>query len=392
MYRKREKVYTYISKVYKKGILLYNCQRKRKQIGFNLSMKRLPPDINIELIETREVLKKLTSTRAALAELKGVADTIPNERILIDTLSLQEAKESSAIENIVTTHDEIYQGSISTLQFSSTAAKEVQNYAKALHMGFREVKQKELITTNLILRIQQIIEGNNAGMRKVPGTVLKNDLTGEIVYEPPQHAKEIELLMENLEWFINAPNEYAADPLVRMAIIHHQFESIHPFYDGNGRTGRIINILYLIKSGLLGLPILYISRYIIKNRVQYYSLLQQVRETDKWEPWILYMLNAVESTSIETVITIKEIKILIQQYKNRIRSEEPKIYSQDLINNLFRHPYTKIELLKDDLKVTRITAARYLDRLSDMGMLNKIKLGRSNYYINAPLLTLLQRG
>ncbi len=365
-----------------------------KQIDSYLKIHRvqfLPPSISVDQIETRAVLKKLTATRAALAELKGVADTIPNERILIDTLSLQEAKESSAIENIVTTHDEIYQGSISAERFASPAAKEVQNYAKALHMGFREVKSKELITTNLVLRIQRIIEGNDAGMRKVPGTVLKNELTGEVVYEPPQHAKEIEALMENLEWFVNTPDEYPADPLIRMAIIHHQFESIHPFYDGNGRTGRIVNILYLIKSGLLGLPILYISRYIIKHRPQYYALLQQVRESGEWEPWVLYMLSAVEDTAIETVRVIKEIKILMQQYKKRIRSEEPKIYSQDLINNLFRHPYTKIELLRDDLNISRITAARYLERLCDMGLIEKIRVGRSNYYINAPLLSLLQK-
>lgn len=353
-------------------------------------MQKLPPSLAVEQIETRAVLKKLNETRAALAELKGVVNTIPNERILIDTLSLREAKESSAIENIVTTHDELYQGTISPEQFSSPAAKEVQNYARALNLGFAEVKTKELITTSLVLRIQQIIASNSAGMRKVPGTVLKNDLTGSVVYEPPQHAQEIVMLMDNLEWFMNTPEAYPVDPLVGMAIIHHQFESIHPFYDGNGRTGRILNILYLIKAGLLNLPILYISSYIIKHRAQYYMLLQQVRETGQWEEWLLYMLSAVESTSIETVKTIKEIKILMQEYKQRIRQEEPKMYSQDLINNLFRHPYTKIDLLKNDLQVTRLTASRYLDRLSEAGFVKKVKIGRGNYYINTRLLSLLQ--
>ncbi len=355
------------------------------------NMKKLPPDIPIEHIETREVLKKLTRTRAALAELKGIAATIPNERILVDTLSLQEAKDSSAIENIVTTHDELYKSNYEANRFPSPAAKEVYAYSAALRAGFREVKERGLITLNTIIRMQEIIEDNQAGVREQTGTVLKNEQTGEVVYEPPQHHDEIMDLLDNLETFINEEERYEADPLVKMALIHHQFESIHPFYDGNGRTGRIINVLYLIKQGLLDLPILYISRYIIRHRQTYYKLLQQTRETEQWKPWMLFMLDAVEKTAWQTEAVIKEIKKLMLDYKHQIRDQYPNIYSQDLINNLFRHPYTKINLLKDDLQVHRLTARKYLETLVEEGLLNKIKSGRSNYYINGPLVKLLMR-
>ncbi len=353
-------------------------------------MRHLPINIPLEKVETRDVLKKLTSARAALAELKGVASTIPNERILIDTLSLQEAKDSSEIENIVTTHDEVYGSDLGDARFSSPAAKEVHRYAEALKMGFVHVRQNKFIHTKLIKQIQQVIEGNDAGIRKQPGTKLVNDLTNEVIYTPPQDYQTILELMNNLEQFINDEISMEVDPLVKMAIIHHQFESIHPFYDGNGRTGRIINILYLIQNDLLSLPILYISRYIIRNRQQYYELLQSTRDTYNWEPWILYMLDAVEQTSMETVETVKQIKQLMTRYKQRIRSEHPKIYSQDLINNLFRHPYSKINLLKDDLGVVRLTASRYLETLTEMKLLTKLKMGRSNYYINHELIELLR--
>lgn len=352
-------------------------------------MFTLPPTTSIENIETRAVLKKLSTTRAALAELKGVAATIPNEQILIDTLSLQEAKESSAIENIVTTHDEIYQNSFYQKKFSSAEAKEVYAYAEALKAGFEAVKKYNLITVNSILNIQQIIVKNNAGLRKLPGTALKNETTGEVVYTPPQHVDEIEELLDNLVWFINTQDAYNTDPLIKMAIIHHQFESIHPFYDGNGRTGRIINLLFLIQNHLLSLPVLYLSRYIINNRQQYYQLLQSTRDTGNWEPWILYMLEAVEKTSIKTIAVIKGIKQLMLDYKKLIRTEYPKIYSQYLLNCLFRHPYTKINFLEKDLNVTRVTATKYLENLVSLGILEKKKIGRSNYYLNKALFQLL---
>lgn len=349
---------------------------------------KLPPSIPIEQIETRKVLKKLTGTRAALAELKGATHAIPNETILIDTLSLREAKDSSEIENIITTHDELYKSDRISGKFPTAASKEVFAYADALKEGFREIQQHKLITANTIIRIQEIIEGNKAGFRKQPGTVLK-DNRGNVVYEPPQDYDTIVLLMKNLEWFMNDHDAFDVDPLVKMAMVHHQFESIHPFYDGNGRTGRIINILYLVTNGLLNLPILYLSQYIIRNRQQYYKLLQTTRNHDNWEPWVLYMLEAVESTAIEAVSMIRQIKSLMTHFKNEIRTNTPRMYSQDLINNLFRYPYTRTALLQKELNVSRITATKYLDKLTEMGMLTKMKSGRSNYYINEPLFDLL---
>ncbi|WP_246062609.1 Fic family protein [Mesohalobacter halotolerans] len=234
----------------------------------------------------------------------------------------------------------------------------------------------------------QELEGNDAGFRKLPGTELKNSATGEVVYTPPQDYKDIERLMDNLETFINSHDKDELDPLVKMSINHYQFESIHPFYDGNGRTGRIINILYLIQEKLQDLPILYLSSYIIKNKTDYYRLLQKVRDTDSWEEWLLFMIDGIEKTSRETIDLILKISELMMNYKHKIR-ENYKFYSQDLLNNLFKHPYTKIEFLVNDLNVSRITAANYLNKLADDGLLIKKKLGTGNYYINEPLFDLL---
>ncbi len=352
-------------------------------------VKLLPPLVELE---PKEVLKKLVSAKSALAELKGVAASIPNESILLNTLTLQEAKESSAIENIITTHDDIFQSDIFTQQFKSAAAKEVYSYANALKKGFELVRKNGIITINHIVEIQHEIEGNNAGFRKLPGTNLMNDLTGEVVYTPPQDYNSIVALMVNLEKFINEASVLDVDPLVKMAIIHHQFESIHPFYDGNGRTGRIINILYLIQYGLLNLPVLYLSRYIIKNKGEYYRLLQDVRVNGSWIEWILFMLTGVEETSYQTIDLINEIKKLMMEYKHKIRKELPRIYSQDLINNLFKHPYTKIEFLMNELRVSRLTATKYLDKLVEIELLAKQKIGRDNFYINMPLFVLLSKG
>lgn len=340
-------------------------------------------------VENKIILKKTAKAHQALAELKGVANSIPNESILINTLSLQEAKDSSAIENIVTTHDELFQSDVFTQQFKSIAAKEVFNYSRALQSGFKMVKNNGLLINSYILEIQAELEENKAGFRKVPGTELKNDKTGEVVYTPPQHKDEIVSLMNNLEEFINNPDMSDLDPLVKMAIIHHQFESIHPFYDGNGRTGRIINILYLVKEELLKIPILYLSRYINVNKTDYYRLLQEVRENDNWEDWILFMLEGIEQTSKQTIVLIEGIKKEMGIFKNKMRTEIPKIYSQDLLNNLFRHPYTKIEFVMKELNVSRITATRYLDELVRIGLIEKLKMGRDNYYINTALLLLL---
>lgn len=340
-------------------------------------------------IETTAVLKKLARAHQALAELKGIAASIPNEGILISTLSLQEAKDSSAIENIVTTHDELYRSDSATNFFVNVAAKEVHNYANALHYGFQQVKAHGLLTNNDVLYIQATIEENSAGFRKLPGTALKNDLTGATVYTPPQHADEIIALMTNLEHFINDDDSCDWDPLIKMAVIHHQFESIHPFYDGNGRTGRVINILYLVKQGLLKIPVLYLSRYINQNKSDYYHLLQTTRDTYNWQPWLMFMLEGVEQTAEQTVALIEGIKATMQIFKQKMRSELPKIYSQDLLNNIFRHPYTKIDFVMVELNVSRITATRYLDELIGIELLEKRKIGRDNYYINTALYDLL---
>ena len=345
----------------------------------------LPFDFDLE---TKSVMKKTAAARSALAEMKGAAASIPNDSILISTLSLQEAKDSSAIENIITTHDELYQSDFFAKNFKSIASKEVHNYAEALRTGFITVKERGFLSNNHILELQAAIEENKAGFRKLPGTELKNEQTGEVVYTPPQSYDEVVAHMSNLEQFINDNTLSDWDPLVKMAVIHHQFESIHPFYDGNGRTGRIINILYLVKEGLLNIPILYLSRYINQNKADYYRLLQKVRTENAWEEWTLYLLDAVEQTSLQTIKVIKGIKDLMQKHKVKIRNDT-KFYSQDLINNLFRHPYTKIEFIMQDLDVGRITATKYLDELDQLGIVHKVKLGRDNYYINTDLFNLL---
>lgn len=351
-------------------------------------MPLLPLPVQQDL-ETKAVLKKLAQAHRALAELKGIITSIPNQSILLETLTLREARESSAIENIISTFDEVYQSNLFRNIFASPAAKEVHQYAAALKKGFQLVKQHHLLTNNHILQIQEVVEQNRAGFRKLPGTKLMNDKTGEVVYTPPQDFDTIILLMNNLEMFINDDSMMEADPLVKMAIIHHQFESIHPFYDGNGRTGRIINILYLVQKGLLHLPVLYLSQYVIKNKSDYYRLLQEVRDEGKWEEWILFMLDGIEKTAAGSVTLISSIKELMQYYKQQIRNSHPKLYSQDLLNNLFKYPYTKIEFLQNDLQISRSTAIRYLDTLVEAGFLTKHKVGRDNFFLNAKLLGLL---
>lgn len=347
----------------------------------------LPPKIDLE---TKPVLKQLALTNRALAELKGIASTIPNENILINTLTLQEAKDSSAVENIITTDDELFKSALNMDGLTNVAAKEVQNYVTALREGYRLVTENSLLLNRHILEIQKNLQTNQAGYRRLPDTVLKNSQTGQVVYTPPQHPDEVEQLMDNLEHYMNDDSAPYIDHLIKMAVIHFQFESIHPFYDGNGRTGRIINILYLVQKKLLDWPILYLSRYIIRNKSEYYTRLQNVRDNDDWENWILYLLRAVEETSTETVTLVKSIKQLMQQYKHTIRNDY-KFYSQDLLNNLFKHPYTKIEFLQQELGVSRITAASYLNTLAANGLLEKRKMGTANYYINKPLYELFTR-
>ncbi len=350
-------------------------------------LKPLPPSCELE---SKAVLKQALAANRCLAELKGLSPSIPNQGILINTLAMQEAKDSSAIENIITTQDDLFKETAFPEFAQNAAAKEVANYVSALRVGYQRVRETEMLTANHLIEIQTELERNRAGFRRLPGTELKNLETGEVIYTPPQDSAEIIELISNLERFINDNDYFNADPLVKMAILHYQFESIHPFYDGNGRTGRIINVLYLVLQGLLDIPVLYLSHYIIRTKSDYYRLLQDVRENEAWEEWILYMLTAVEKTSMSTIRLVNGIREAMQDYKHRIRRDF-KFYSQDLVNNLFFHPYTKIGFVEKDLKVTRLTATKYLDTLADAGFLRKEKLGRSNYFINLALYNLLSK-
>ncbi len=352
-------------------------------------ISELPPSKDIE---TKKVLRQTAQSHRYLAELKGISKTIPNQSILINTLPLLEAKDSSAIENIITTHDELYKEDLFGDFINNANAKEVRDYSQALKAGFEKIKKRGCLTNNQIIEIQSHIEKNNAGFRKLSGTELKNQQTGETVYTPPQTHDDIIRLMSNLERYINDDNICPIDHLIKMAVIHYQFESIHPFYDGNGRTGRIINVLYLVLKGLLDIPVLYLSRYIIQTKSQYYNLLQDVRENENWEDWIIYLLQGVEKTAIETITIITKIRELMQDYKICIRKQY-KFYSQDLLNNLFCHPYTKIEFIERDLRVSRQTASKYLEELAAGGFLKKEKMGNYNFYINQPLFNIfLKKG
>jgi Fic family protein len=346
----------------------------------------LPPPV---ALETVPVLKALAAANRALAELKGRAAIIPNQGILIDTLALQEAKASSEIENIVTTQDELFQADLFPEGPESPAAKEVALYRDALKLGHKRlIETGGLIPNSTLIDMFRLLKRRDEGFRTTPGTALLNATTGDRVYIPPQDAREIVALMSALERFINEDEACPLDPLIKMALIHHQFESIHPFPDGNGRIGRILNVLYLTRTGLLEIPILYLSRHITRTKVDYYRLLQAVREDGAWEAWVLYMLEAVARTAEATLRIVEGIRGQMADVKHRMRADLPKLYSQDLLNNLFRHPYTRIDFVVDDLGVTRQTAAKYLDTLAETGFVEKHQAGRSNYYINSALVRL----
>lgn len=356
---------------------------------YNIPQLPLPFDF-----ETKAVLKQLNQANRRLAELKGIVLTIPNENILVSTLTLQEAKDSSEVENIVTTQDDLYKGAAEFLSdFAINAAtKEVLNYREALQHGFYLVKNKGILTSSVIREVQKMLEHNSAGFRSVPGTTLKRQ-DGEIVYTPPQDIQTIIKLMDNLERFINDDSVCDIDPLVKLAIIHHQFESIHPFYDGNGRTGRIICVLYLVLTRRLDLPILYLSRYITHNKREYYRLIQAIRDKNQdnaaeWEDWILFILKGIEETAVETTYLVKEISRLMAEFKSVLRPKFGKQYRHELLNNLFFHPYTKVEFLEKELEVSRPTATRYLNGIVETGLLDKVKIGRTHYYINISLMKL----
>jgi len=260
--------------------------------------------------------------------------------------------------------------------------------AAALRLGIRLVKQYGFLGTNHIAQVQEALKPDSGGYRRLPGTALKNQ-RGEMVHTPPQDHATILDLMANLEQYVNDDSLHEADPLVKMAVIHFQFESIHPFYDGNGRTGRILNILYLVLKELLDIPVLYLSRCITQHKADYYRHLQAVRDTGAWEPWLLYLLTGIEQTARESIVLITQMRALLQQIKQQLRTY--KFYSQDLLNNLFRHPYTRIEFLQQEMNVSRPTAAAYLNKLAEDGILVKHRQVNSNYYVNQPLYELLAR-
>jgi Fic family protein len=347
----------------------------------------LPPKSDVE---TKKILLKTIQANRALAELKAFAHIIPNQSILINSLILKEAKDSSEIENIITTHDELFKAFSVQAGNASPEAKEVLNYREALWYGYERLKTKPFLHINGIVQIQEIIVQNKAGLRKQPGTVLKNDRTGEVIYTPPSGIEVINKILKDLEGYINDERD-TVDPLIRMAIIHYQFESIHPFYDGNGRTGRILNVLYLILSGLLELPILYLSTYIIKHKPSYYNLLQEVRTKNNWEGWILYMLDCIEQTARDTTERIMQIKDRFDMTAEKVKKELPKIYSKELIEVIFSQPYCKINHLVDKDIVARQAGGRYLAQLEEIGVLKSKKVGRDVLYINKKLYDLLKK-
>jgi Fic family protein len=348
-----------------------------------------PPE---KVAQTDALTSQLIMAHRRLAELKGVAPLLPNQDILLNTLALQEAKDSSAIENIITSHDELFKQELDIPQFNNAAAKEVGRYSEALKLGFTRVTAKGKITLDDLIAIQAVlvIGEPGPGIRTRPGTKVVNRATGEVIYTPPQDYDQIVELLERLLILFNEVIDGGLDPLIRMALIHYQFEKIHPFYDGNGRTGRILNLLYLVQHGLLDLPVLYLSRYIVREKSSYLVHLRTDPLDDNWEAWLTFMLRGVELTSTETIETIHKLRDLMADTQERIKTQLPKIYSLDLLNTLFKHPYTKIDFVIRDMGVSRPTATSYLDTLANSGFLEKQKLWRSSYYINTPLFNLLQ--
>ena len=379
MLKKREKFNIFV--VYVKKMVYYYTYKgddKMKLLPFN----------NYDL-KTPKILEELNEASRSLAELKGFANSIPNQHILINAITINEAKDSSEIENIVTTHDSIYKV-LTESGFKEEAAKEVVNYRKAIWRGYEIIKEKEFISTNILVELQSMIEPNKTGVRKTMGTNLVNSVTGEIIYTPPQTENEIRDLLKNLENYINDMND-DTDPLIKMALIHYQFESIHPFYDENGRTGRILNVLYLVLNKLLDSPILYLSNYINKNKGDYYRLFNEFRENDNYEDWIIFILRGICETSKNTIELIKRIQELMISYKEEFVLKIPKIYSDELLDSLFYEVYTRINYIEDKCAVTRQTAASYLNQLVDAGLLECEKIGRESIYKNTRLIDLLKK-
>lgn len=338
----------------------------------------LPPAVELE---SKAVLKQAIKANRVLANLRGLAAQIPNQGVLISSIVLQEARLSSEIENIVTTNDALYRADADPEGKADPHTKEVLRYREALYHGFRTMKDRPL-TTNLFIEIVQLIKQTELSIRAIPGTALKNE-AGEVVYTPPVGEAVIRDKLSNLEQFIHADDDL--DPLVKLAVMHYQFEAIHPFPDGNGRTGRILNLLYLVDKGLLDIPVMFLSRYIMANRAGYYEGLRRVTETHDWENWILFMLRAIEATAQQTFDQVQRIRVLMESVREQVQAEAPTIYSKDLIEVIFQHPYTKIQFLVDAGIAKRQTASGYLQSLAGLGILREQKYGREKYYINDAL-------
>jgi Fic family protein len=355
------------------------------EVPFN-DLPLLPPKAEIENIA---ILKKAIVASRALSELKGAITNLPNPTLFIDTINLQEAQASSAIENIITTQDELFKASITEKISGSPATKEVMYYKDALWYGINQIEKKPILTTNLFIAIMQILKKNKSGIRNVPGTQLKNPATGRVIYTPPEGESIIREKLKNLEDFIHA--EDGIDPLIKMAVIHYQFEAIHPFFDGNGRTGRIILLLYLKWAGLLELPALYLSDYIIRHKNDYYANLRRVTEEGNWSEWILYMLNMVEQTALKGRHQIMEIEKLMEQMSAEIKAKLPKLYSKDLVELLFKLPYTKRSQLEEARLGNLKTVGSYLKALEREGFLKSEQIGKEKLYLNYKLLEVLNR-
>jgi len=345
----------------------------------------LPPKVDVE---TKTILKATITARSALAELKGLGDTIPNQALLVNSLILQEAKASSEIENIITTSDALFRAFTAKTKQTDPATKEVLRYREALWKGYNTLKDRPVLSTNLFIELVQIIKEHSGGIRRVPGTAVANATTGSVIYTPPEGETVIRDKLKNLEDFIHAEDDL--DPLIKLAVIHYQFEAIHPFADGNGRTGRIINILFLVLNGLLDLPVLYLSKSIIEHKNDYYRLLRQVTEKDVWEPWILFMLKAVKDTAVFTHGRTLAIRTLMNETMETAKKNLPaRVYSKELIEMIFRQPYTKGQFLVDAGIAQRKTAAEYLKALEKIGIMKSMKIGKETLYLNTGLYDLL---
>ena len=350
------------------------------------ALQFLPPDR--EKIETISVLRQVGDTAASMGELKGLAHTLPNPKILLNALILREASASSEIENIITTQDRLYQALTLRNQPDDAATKEVLRYREALLTGFHALISLGFISTNTIVKIQQVLKENSAGVRRLPGTALKNAITGATIYTPPDQYETILALMQNLEQYMHDEDDIS--PYIKLAVQHYQFESIHPFYDGNGRTGRILNVLFLILKGCLDQPILYHSKYIIERKTDYYRLLQEVRTKDNWEEWVLFIIKGIEQTAKETIVKIHKINALFGSTVEIIRKEKPKVYSKELVELLFVQPYCRIETVVEQLGVTRPTASRYLNELATAGILRRQQVWKDTLFIHEALADLLK--